>query len=474
MQVARKTTRLLPAVVAALALLIAGSGVAGAGMGGDFIVVLRDQRVDLRGRPGVPQPSVTATVADLRSSLHVIPTLVYESAVRGFAAQLTPTQRARLLRDPRVAAVIPDEAIQLAQDEPVGDPTSEPTAEPSPDSNPTPGPDPTPTAEPTPGPDFQVVPRGVRRIGRPDLNRFPITGADSRVDADIAIVDTGVSDHPDLNVVGGHDCTGSRARTWRDGNGHGTHVAGTAAALDNGLGVVGVAPGARIWSVRVLNKRGVGKASWLLCGVNWIAAQRDGERALIEVANFSLRFKPPSKPADDDNCGYTRVDVVHQAICAVIAAGTVVVAAAGNERRDAANFRPGAYKEVVTVSALSDLDGLPGSLVRTAIGCADSRRSGDDRLAPFSNFGGVVDVMAPGKCIWSTYTKNRYRQMSGTSMATPHVSGTVALYRMVFPGATPEQIRAALTMCGKLDWTTASDRDDVHEPIVNAATLCDP
>jgi subtilisin family serine protease len=299
-----------------------------------------------------------------------------------------------------------------------------------------------------------------------------MTGSDTRVDADIAIVDTGVAVHDDLNVVGGYDCTGSKS--WLDENGHGTHVAGTAAALDNAIGVVGVAPGARIWSVKVLNSDGVGKASWLLCGINWIAAQRDGNRPLIEVANFSLRFRRATVPADDGNCGYTLVDPIHQAVCRAVSRGIIVVAAAGNDSRNASRYRPGAYREVVTVSALSDLDGVPGSLAVKLDGCSGSKRAGDDRLAPFSNYGRAIKIMAPGKCVWSTHLRNRYRSMSGTSMATPHVSGAAALYRLSFPKATPKQIRKAMVKCGDLGWVTKSDRDNFHEPVVNVAALCSP
>ena len=81
--------------------------------------------------------------------------------------------------------------------------------------------------------------------------------------------------HPDLNVAGGYNCSTSDRTTWRDANGHGTHVAGTVGALDNTIGVVGVAPGARVWAVRILNDDGYGLLSWYVCGLDWILAQRD-------------------------------------------------------------------------------------------------------------------------------------------------------------------------------------------------------
>ena len=81
--------------------------------------------------------------------------------------------------------------------------------------------------------------------------------------------------HPDLNVAGGYNCSTSDRAAWRDVEGHGTHVAGTVAALDNGFGVVGVAPGARVWAVKILNDDGYGLLSWYVCGLDWVLAQRD-------------------------------------------------------------------------------------------------------------------------------------------------------------------------------------------------------
>ena len=108
-----------------------------------------------------------------------------------------------------------------------------------------------------------------------------VDGRDNRVDADVAVLDTGIDrGHPDLNVVGGYNCTSRLRDKWGDGDGHGTHVAGTIGALDNSIGVVGVAPGARLWSVKVLNSRGKGLLSWLVCGIDWVTSQRDQSDAV--------------------------------------------------------------------------------------------------------------------------------------------------------------------------------------------------
>jgi subtilisin family serine protease len=114
-----------------------------------------------------------------------------------------------------------------------------------------------------------------------------IDGVDDRVDVDVAIIDTGIDvDHPDPNVVASINCArfGGCASGGNDGNGHGTHVAGTVGALDNSVGVVGMAPGARLWAVRVLNNQGSGQLSWIIAGIDWVTARS----ATIDVANMSL------------------------------------------------------------------------------------------------------------------------------------------------------------------------------------------
>ena len=125
----------------------------------------------------------------------------------------------------------------------------------------------------------QTLPIGVDRIDA-DLNSFAsIDGVDDRVDVDIAILDSGADlDHPDLNVFKNVNCSpgpygglGCKVGTAHDFFGHGTHVAGIAAALDNDFGVVGVAPGARLWVAKVLNHGGVGRLSWLLAALDWVS-----------------------------------------------------------------------------------------------------------------------------------------------------------------------------------------------------------
>lgn len=370
---------------------------------------------------------------------------LYTSAVGGFSARLTTAQIAAISADPAVSAVLPDEPVSL------GDLTAADAAG---------------GLHMTANPTERVQP-GVRRIGARSAALMTLTGNGTReVNADVALIDTGVQrDHPDLNVVGGYNCTSRDHTKWDDTNGHGTHVAGIVGALDNRIGVTGVAPGVRLWSVKVLDRNGHGFLSWVVCGVDWVTAQRDKavpSRPLIEVANMSLSFSG----GDDGACGTINNDTLHQAICRSVNRGTVYTVAAGNESRNARRNRPASYDEVITVSAMADYDGRGGGRGRAADSCPYWSSEPDDAFASFSNYGPDVDLVAPGKCVLSTFMGSRYAWMSGTSMASPHVAGAAVLYRTMFPRATPLQVQMALEAVGTLDWRTSSDPDNDHEKAV--------
>jgi subtilisin family serine protease len=349
---------------------------------------------------------------------------------RGFSAKLDADQKRDIQADPNVLAIVPDGIVQLTQ----------------------------------------TIPTGVSRIGGKSSDIASIDGNDERVDADVAIVDTGIATaHPDLNVAGGYNCSTSDSTAWRDKNGHGTHVAGIVGALDNSYGVVGVAPGARTWAVKILNDDGYGLISWYVCGLDWILAQRDpndASRPLFEAVNMSVT----KSGSDDHDCGYTKRDVLHQAICRVVAGGITVVAAAANDSHSASRNIPASYNEVITVSALADTDGKPGGLGGNACyswGGYDK----DDTFANFSNYGGDVDLIAPGKCILSTYAPTGYATLSGTSMAAPTVAGAVALYKSSRPYATPAEVKEALRYLGNYGWKTSTDPDSTHEPLLDVSRL---
>ena len=156
--------------------------------------------------------------------------------------------------------------------------------------------------------------------------------------------------------------------------------------------------------------------------------------------------------SDDHNCGYTTKDLLHRAICRVVAGGITVVAAAANDSHRASLNIPASYNEVITVSALADTDGKAGGLCGNRCyswGGYDK----DDTFADFSNYGADVDIMAPGKCIMSTIPGPSYEYMSGTSMAAPTVTGAVALYKSSRPYATPaDDVVDVLRALVRGDW----------------------
>jgi subtilisin family serine protease len=235
----------------------------------------------------------------------------------------------------------------------------------------------------------------------------------------VAVIDTGSGPHSDLNVMGGQNC--STGKSFNDGNGHGTHVAGTIGAIGNGLGVIGVAPGVPIYSVRVLNNAGSGSWSSVVCGIDWVTNNAAAKG--IKVANMSLG----GSGSDDGNCGNNNGDALHKAICGSVAAGVTYVVAAGNSNANFSGFVPAAYNEVLTVTAMADFNGQPGGGA-----AATCRTDVDDSAADFSNFttAGSDDeghtIAAPGVCILSTWKGGGYSTISGTSMASPHVAGTAA------------------------------------------------
>lgn len=346
---------------------------------------------------------------------------VYNHAINGFSAYIPANRLNALKNDPRVISIEPDRVVILQGY----------------------------TSSTTLAPTAQSMPTGIDRIDGELSSAISGNGSGS-VNVDVAVIDTGIqTNHPDLNVVGGKNC--SSGSSYADGNGHGTHVAGTIGAKDDSNGVVGVAPGARLWAVRVLNNQGSGTTSSIICGVNWVTANA----STIEVANMSL-----GGSGTDSTCGGS--DSYHNAICSSVNAGVTYVVAAGNSAANSANFRPATYAEVITVSALADFNGSAGG------GAASTCRADvDDTFASFSNYGSDVDIIAPGVCILSTWKGSAYNTISGTSMASPHVAGAAALYKANNPGATPAQVKTALLNSGNLNWSNSDDPDGIKEPLLN-------
>jgi len=395
-----RTVLLASLVGVPLAMSAVATTAAAAEIPGAYIVTLKS------GDPA-------AAADDARSRHGANVSHVYRYAVRGYAAHMSPRAAAAVARQDGVASVVADQTVTASA---------------------------------------QTLPTGINRIDG-ELSSTRSGDGTGAVNVDVAVVDTGIDlTHPDLNVVGGKNC--SNGRSYADGNGHGSHVAGTIGAKDDGIGVVGVAPGARLWAVRVLNNQGSGSWSSIICGVDYVT----GNAGTIEVANMSLGGTGTDTGCNDGG--------MHQAICRSVAAGVTYAVAAGNEADDAKNHVPAAYDEVMTVSALADFDGNPGGL-----GAPTCRADVDDTFADFSNFGADVDLIAPGVCIYSTWKGGGYNTISGTSMATPHVTGGAALYKSTHPTASPAQVKSALQAAGTTNWNNADDRDRVKEPLLNVSAF---
>lgn len=205
------------------------------------------------------------------------------------------------------------------------------------------------------------------------------------------IIDSGIDlDHPDLNVNTGLSISyDSQDSNPDDDHGHGTHVAGTVAAIDNTTGVIGVAAGAEVVAVRVINRRGGGATSWCVSGVDYVAANASSG----DVANMSL--------------GYPASNAIDNAVISAAGQGIKFSLAAGNDGTDAAT---GPSPSPARVN---------GSNIFTV-----SAMDVNDNFASFSNYGEPpVDFCAPGVAVKSCWKRGGYNTISGTSMAAPHVAG---------------------------------------------------
>jgi subtilisin family serine protease len=297
---------------------------------------------------------------------------VYEDALKGFAGNIPEARLHDLLEDPRVAYIEPDQEMHT---------------------------------------DAQTLDWGVSAIGGDSSSTASGSGGGTVTGVRIYIIDTGIqTNHPDLNVVGGINYTSGSPNSYSDGNGHGTHCAGIAAARDNSSYTVGVAPGAPLYAVRVLNSNGSGTTSGVIAGVNWVKQQKQNNSSIPMVANMSL--------------GGGASSTLDQAVNNCINAGVVMCVAAGNSGADAGNYSPARVTNAITVGA----------------------HGSNQTIASWSNYGSVVDILAPGVSILSTYKGTTTATLSGTSMATPHVTGAAALYlsNSNNAGSTPAQVAAAL------------------------------
>lgn len=282
----------------------------------------------------------------------------------------------------------------------------------------------------------------------------------------VGILDTGVDDQhqdlaPNFNAADSASCAygkaDTRAGAWRDVGTHGTHVAGSVAAAKNGKGVVGVAPGVKISSVRVAEPgTSLFFAENTICAFVW-----SGDHG-FKVTNNSYYTDPWQFNCPDNIDQAAIIEGVKRAQEYAESKGSLQVAAAGNEDYDLANKTTDSASpndstpttRTITNACLDIPTELPGVVTVAANGTGVTK-------AAFSNFGrGVIDVAAPGSNVYSTVPGGKYASMSGTSMASPHVAGVAALIASANPGITPAQIRDKL----------ATQANDVACPSDNRCT----
>jgi minor extracellular protease Epr len=243
----------------------------------------------------------------------------------------------------------------------------------------------------------QIVPWGIARIEGPKLwsrtQGNPIR---------IAVLDTGIARHPDLRIMGSVNTINRKPVI--DLNGHGTHVAGTIAALCNRFGVVGVAPKARLYAVQAFNPSGSAYTSDIIQGIDWCIRNR------IQVINMSFGMSEFNASLQD---------IIRKAY----RRGIIMVASCGNDGPNNSTIDyPARFPETIAVAASAP----------------------NNQITSFSSRGTGISVAAPGLDVCSTYLDQSYATLSGTSMAAPHVSGAAALLLGINPRFTPADVKRRL------------------------------
>lgn len=310
-------------------------------------------------KDAVAKGAVNRKAGELARANGGVVTRTYSHTIRGFAANISAQGAARLAAgNPNIAFCEQDQVMSIDQGK--GKPGGGGGGGTAP---------------------AQVTPWGISRVG----------GGTQAATGRAIVIDSGVDlDHPDINVNTPLAANFSSDSNGDDLNGHGTHVAGTIAAINNAIGVVGVAPGTVVIPVKVLNRRGSGSNSGVIAGIDYAASIA----ANGDVANMSL------------GGGFSQA--LNDAVIAAASTGLKFALAAGNESTSATTKSPASANgaNIFTISSFAN----------------------GDVWSSFSNFGNPpVDFAEPGSSIFSTYKDGGYATLSGTSMAAPHAAGLLLL-----------------------------------------------
>jgi subtilisin len=244
-----------------------------------------------------------------------------------------------------------------------------------------------------------VMPWGVKAIHAPQA-----WSKSTGVHVKIGVIDTGADyRHPDLR----HSLASGVNLLYRgmlplDDNGHGTHIAGTLAAAGGTRGMMGVAPRSLLYPVKAFDHSGSAYVSDIVLGIEWCVQNK------MDIINMSFGMK-------------TRSKALHNVVLKAYHAGIAIIASSGNDGKRGGDY-PARYAETI------------------AVGAIDKKR----QVASFSNRGTYIDVYAPGEAVPSCWLKEGYKEMSGTSMATSHVTGAAALLLALRPGLTPRELKLLL------------------------------
>lgn len=313
---------------------------------------------------------------DIENKLDLFNVKSLES-VNALYMELKPEEVNQLLSNPMVASIEEDKPIQIAEDRSLAQVENQPVKE-----------------------SAQTIPWGIHSTGSYILKQAVGSGGNP---IKIAVFDTGISSHSDLHIAGGVSYVDS-VQEYSDDKGHGTHIAGTIAALDNAVGVVGAAPDSELYAVKVANSSGEGYTSSVIEGIEWAIENK------IKIINMSFVSAQYSES-------------LHEAIKKANDAGIIIVAAAGNNGAGEDTIQyPAKYPEVI------------------AVGAVDSSH----HRADYSATGAELDLVAPGYGIISTTMNGGYGVSSGTSNAAAHVTGAAALLWSHHPSWNGQQITEKL------------------------------